>query len=667
MSNEAENIKNGSIQKKSTEKKQNDSLPGKADESVKAETPVAHNSAQLAPPLIGRPTAPAAGAPPPYYNSYVRPNTPPMYGPSGPSPMYGPPNNPAFPGFTPYISPRATRTYNKTDAVAAVLVFLIGLLVMRHMIWYPNGLFSTLTVLAGLGIAIWYLVRKQLKFRFENYINIGAILLFSLIFSFTSDGFIKFFTFIVTSGSLAYLIFSVGSGRRFSEFFFRDQSNALMHPFYAFGDNFSALSKNSDKKGKSKNVLYIILGLLVALPLFIIVLVTLASADQAMAKLVDNIFKNISKDIFIIIVQVILGIPIAMYFFGMLYTNGSKLRESDNSDETYTKKSAAGRVLPSAAIYGAILPIIMLYALFFFSQLPYYLSGFSGELPNGFTYVTYAVRGFEQLVFLTVFNLIIITLIQRFARGSAEKKSLSIKILSILLSLSTLVLVASAFSKLIMYIQEYGLTRQRVLSAWLIAVIGIVFVLIIIKQIFGRMPLIRSIVVVSVLMFAVLAFSRIDYQIARFNIEMYKTGKHQELDAEYLVSSLGDESLLYIVEHDEIETLQKAYDDRNIINNNDIVEKGKYYYDYRDENGSYYDESRYYYYSDKNTFSYYDHTEGVSYNYEHGILHRTGYMGMNWIESKIRDAVSTPETAGQRLRYYNYSSWRLRQLVEEKI
>ena len=564
--------------------------------------------------------APAASA-----QSVPNPNIPQQ---QYPRPGQYPPPYAAMPGYPPYgmpypinyAPPKPKPVFTRTDSIFAMLSFVVGFLIMRYMIWYQNGYFTTATAVIMLGFIIWYLVKRGFKLVLHNYINLGIIVLLSTLFSFTSDHAIKGWTVTAILGLSAYLVYSVCSGRRFSEFFFKDQTNSVIFPFNGFGFNFSALGKGKDgsKKGRVGNVL---IGLAVSLPLFFIVLVILVSADRAMENIVFDFIDILAEDILLVIPQFILGIPIAMYVFGMMYVGASRRMQEKTTDEAYKKSRESGRVLPKSAVFAALAPILLLYIIFFFSQLPYFLSGFSGKLPNELTYADFARNGFFQLLFLTALNLVLIICMQRYSRDSADHKSVSLRIFSILFSLSTLVLVAVALSKMIMYIQSYGLTRLRVHTTWMIVLIALVFILIIIKQMYNRFPLIRSIVVATLLMFSVLAFGRINYQIAKFNITMYKEGSHKELDFNYLIYDLGDESLLYILEHDEMDTLQAALDKQG---------KGWSSYD-----GYYYD---YYYYYDQ----------------DYQIL-------------SIKGRISDKLLYRSRYSFYNYSSARLKRLAGIKL
>lgn len=481
----------------------------------------------------------------------------------GPPVMYQPlaqaPQAYSSPGVLPYYGspymakPKVQPKFDRNDRLFALFALIAGFLFLRFMVWNTFGYFSTATAVALLAMCISYLKVKGYHFQAEHYICAGVIVVFSALFSITADKEICFYALCLICVLTAYLVFSVCSGRRFSERFPRDQFNALIYPFNGMSYPFRALFAKQNEK-KSRNVLYVLIGLVISLPIFLIVLTLLMRADQAMERAMASITFDRDR-IMPIIVQILFGIPVAMYLFGMLFINASKRRAEEYTDEAYAKQATSGRVLPNALIYGAVTPLLVLYGIFFFTQLPYFTAGFSGVVPHGYNFAKYAVRGFNELLALAVINLVVVVIMQRCAKNSGEQKTLVLRIYSVLLSLATLILVVSSFSKLAMYIQKFGLTRRRVLSAWMIALIGIVFLLVLLAQFIKKLPLIRTIVVVGILMFGVLAFARVDRQIAKFNIRAFQNGTHMELDGAYLAYYLSDDAVLYIFEEDALGTV----------------------------------------------------------------------------------------------------------------
>jgi len=294
----------------------------------------------------------------------------------------------------------------------------------------------------------------------------------------------------------------------------------------------------------------------------VIVWTALNYADQAMNRFTEDLYsslwiRNLEPGQFLL--QLFFALPVAMYFFSMMVENLHGMQREKDSDERYSADAARYRGLPQAMVYATLTPIVFIYVVYFLTQLPYFLSGFAGELPEPFTYSEYAVQGFYELLGLAVLNLGLIILMRRFTRNSDNRRNLPLRVYSFLLCATTLFLVTSASSKLILYILSFGLTRQRVIASFVLAGVAAVFLFALIWQFFDRFPVIRASAVALTALFLVLVFGRIDYRIAQFNIEMYKQGFHETLDSYYLLYELGEESLLYIMENDEGVTLQRAY------------------------------------------------------------------------------------------------------------
>ena len=110
----------------------------------------------------------------------------------------------------------------------------------------------------------------------------------------------------------------------------------------------------------------------------------------------------------------------------------------------------------------------------------------------------------------------------------------------------TIILIATALSKMMMYINEYGLTQLRVYTSWFMVLLAMVFVMIIIKQFCFSFHIARWLTAVFTVMFALLCFSRPDALIADYNISMYNSGKLEELDTTALLD-MSDDAVLEVV------------------------------------------------------------------------------------------------------------------------
>ena len=208
-------------------------------------------------------------------------------------------------------------------------------------------------------------------------------------------------------------------------------------------------------------------------------------------------------------------------------------------------------------LYTAVTPVLLLYVIFFFTQGSYFLSAFSGNLPEGYSYSEYARRGFFELCGVTIINLAIITFISFLSQKSGKNKPAALKFYTLTLSFSTIILIAVAISKMVMYISEYGLTRLRFYTMWFMILCALMFVLIIVKQFKFEMKFSAWFAGVFTVMFAVLCFSSPDYIIAKYNIEMYKAGYLDELDTDEIYDMSAD-AVLYGVRSGELD-VRKAY------------------------------------------------------------------------------------------------------------
>ena len=91
-----------------------------------------------------------------------------------------------------------------------------------------------------------------------------------------------------------------------------------------------------------------------------------------------------------------------------------------------------------------------------------------------------------------------------------DKAPLILKIYCTVLSALTLVLIATALSKMIMYIDVYGLTVKRVLASWFIILLAAIFICIVISIFIKKFNLTKSLFIVFLVLFSLLVFCNID-------------------------------------------------------------------------------------------------------------------------------------------------------------
>lgn len=451
--------------------------------------------------------------------------------------------------------------YTKADAVFAVFAAIIAFCFVRYVIFSAMGFITTGLYIVIISAVIIYLRRKGFELSGFNKLLAAVLYAFSFVFSITANNLTKGLTALFLFGAGAYFVYSAAASKREVERFlpFALCKAVFEYPFSKFDrqGSIALRSISSSKAGSSAKL--ILLGLLMTVPLTVVVGALLISADDGLERMFSGIFEAVFRqDVRLIVLQMLIAVPCSMYLFGMLYSNSHRSDLSTLDEQHCIRKLYDIRLISNLVMYTAVTPICILYVMFFISQAGYFLSAFSHSLPEGFTYADYARRGFFELFAVSLINLGVICFISIFSKKAGREKPFALKLYNTMISVFTLILIATAISKMVMYIDEYGLTPLRVYTSWFMVLLAVIFVLIIIKQFRFEMKIAKHISVAFTVLFAVLCFSRPEALIAKYNIEMYNAGYLDELDVSML-ERMSDDGLLVAVKSNAVsaETAQK--------------------------------------------------------------------------------------------------------------
>jgi len=198
----------------------------------------------------------------------------------------------------------------------------------------------------------------------------------------------------------------------------------------------------------------------------VVVLRLLVSADLAFENFIGRIFDFIHfEKIITYIMQFIFGIPVAFYLYGLIYGN-VKGRYADRiTTESVDKAAEVIRVAPKLSIYSVLTAFNVIYLLFFTVQAAYLFSAFSGNLPELFTYAEYARRGFFELCAVVGINLGVLIISYLTVKKEQGETPKVLQMETIIISLFTILLIATALSKMVMYINASLSIRSTELSA----------------------------------------------------------------------------------------------------------------------------------------------------------------------------------------------------------
>lgn len=261
-----------------------------------------------------------------------------------------------------------------------------------------------------------------------------------------------------------------------------------------------ACNKSREKK-TDKRVWYFGLGLLVGMPLLLIVLLLLASADAVFRQMTNRLLRDLSIGG---IINVLFRITVLFFcsYAMVAYLCKKKIKEE-------VKDRRCGE--PVLAITVTSL-LTVLYLWFSGIQIVGLFLG-KLQLPENYTYAMYAREGFFQLLAVSLLNLVIVLVCLGFFRKSTVLKG----VLTVM-SLCTFVMIASSAMRMLMYIQYYYLTYLRILVLWALALLAVLFVGVVINIFKENFPLFRYQMAVVAVMYLALAFARPDYMIAKVNL-----------------------------------------------------------------------------------------------------------------------------------------------------
>ncbi len=294
---------------------------------------------------------------------------------------------------------------------------------------------------------------------------------------------------------------------------------AVKEPFGNYSACPKAVFSIFRHKSGAKNIGYAVVGLMLSIPLTIVVCILLISADDGFDKMLGSIIDSISLAGFW---TFMFGLPVSFWIFGIIYaavSSKGKLRTDYISLEEEKKRR---QVAPTALICSFAAPLCVIYVMFFFSQLGYFVSAFGGAVPEGFSISEYARKGFFELCIVAVINLLVIAAMNAYCRRT-DGKNTALKLMTVIFSVFTLILIATAESKMYLYISRFGLTPKRVYTSWLMLILAVIFILIIVSS-FVKFPAERIAAIFIIAAALLLGFCGADGLIARYDAGLIESG-----------------------------------------------------------------------------------------------------------------------------------------------
>jgi hypothetical protein len=445
-------------------------------------------------------------------------------------------------------------------------VLLLALLVMGFLFWewdilgrtfttpvsYDNGYGSSLVHIVAFGsqvltavffflmlaIAFAYLQAQRIRQSWQSLLLLGIAVVGTLPFILYEgrdiNRLILLFEIVACVAWVAYSC-RTAIAERFGGLIFFDAINqAFVVPVrnLGTGPRTAAWAGSGIKGGRQLGVL--LLGLLIALPCALIVVSLLALSDAAFEDFYTNLLENL--DLSFVITrgfEFLLGIPVALYIFALLYGNARKHKVDAIPAQRAQSLLETLRVIPAGALYAPLVLLGVIYVTYFVVMSPYLFSALQGVLPVQYTFAEYARRGFFELCAVAIINAGLLAFAWVFVRRAAGERPLLLRIMTGFIALCTCILIVCALSKMWFYIDAYDLSRLRLYTGWFMLTMLAVALLVLAWHVrpFGLAQPVLAVVVLAAL---ALFCTNTDALIAQYNVGQYLSGHTGEVDVRML-------------------------------------------------------------------------------------------------------------------------------------
>ena len=443
------------------------------------------------------------------------------------------------------VQPKVHRSFTSHDVVFAWLAYLSGYLFCRNFPLSESALGSTLFTVFIFLVTGVIMVLKKVNFSGTAVFSAVSAVALSAAYVVSSDWVIHFFASVYGFAAYCYFVYTATGnslGKPFSSLMIFDTVKAVFFmPFGSFKDFelFRAIFGSRTKKS-AKLIIGLAVGIVIAIVPASLAL-SLLSYDEGFKEIVNKIFNFENIDIGSHALSLLFAVPIAMYIFSLYLSCADKKESKRLNKANFIKATEKIKIAPAVTVLAAVIPLLAVYVIFFISQRQYYISGFTGVLPENFSYAQYAREGFFELCKVSVINLTVIVLIMLMMK-KGKANSVIIKVLTVVFSAVTLALISTAVSKLVMYISRYGLTQKRVYAAWFMAVLAVIFLVVTLSRFIRKIQWVPVCAAVVVVAFAGLALCNADSLIAKYNVDSYINGSLENVDIDAL-TELGDAAI----------------------------------------------------------------------------------------------------------------------------
>ena len=301
---------------------------------------------------------------------------------------------------------------------------------------------------------------------------------------------------------------------------------------------------------RNSRVWPILRGIVIALPVIAIFASLLSAADPIFESRFQEFIDlfnidNLPEYIFRLVYIIVFAYAIA----------GTYLHAAQKSGEELEEKSLISQFLGFTEATIVLGSVVVLFAAFVMIQFQYFFGGHANINIEGYTYSEYARRGFGELVTVAFFSLLLLLGLGAITRRDTFTQRRVFSILGVTLVSLVIVMLVSAFQRLVLYEFAYGFSRLRTYTHVFMIWLGLLLVTVVVLEVLRRERSIGLAMVLAALGFvASLGAMNVDGFIVRQNIERELGGTAEnslsesrpDLDAQYFLD-LSDDAVPALV------------------------------------------------------------------------------------------------------------------------
>ncbi len=352
-----------------------------------------------------------------------------------------------------------------------------------------------------------------------------------------------------------FILFSMGvmantyRGGRWIQYGLADYFSKLFHLFISMTTGLLEIlhrvREEQEKHSMVKKVfplLPILRGIFIAFPIVACFATLLASADAIFNQKLVNFLESLDLDaqhfLRLVLIPLYAYLLAGVFFHAASWSGDEKLLGEEKAlFKRFLGFTETGIVLGSVAA---------LFLFFVLIQFRYFFGGEANIGVEGYTYSQYARRGFNELIIVAFLSLLMIIGLSTITRRENVMKRRAYSGLSILIVVLVLVILVSAYQRLMLAIGWHGFSRLRLYPSVFLIWVGILLVTVVLLEIFRRERYFAFAIVLASIGFAVsLALMNVDAAIVKYNILRASLGWH--LNVPHL-ASLSTDAIPALVE-----------------------------------------------------------------------------------------------------------------------